>query len=545
MSNTMQGFNAQDLLELTDCGIMVFSAQQTLLYANPSVCKILCIDHNLNPNDLLDTIINLDWLSLQNGIFSKSDCPVNSILNGSYCKKNIVGIRHRSCSKTAWVRFDTQILNNKCIAITFYDITDCVQQSLSLKMEQAASKSTTNPKYENHQRHFIREILDTLDVPIAVVSHPDQVYEIVNKNKCQTLSKIVGRPLEEKDIVGRTVKDVAPIIYEKGICDMALLAGYTNETVILENVEYVDAKGESTFQKLFLSPVLDENRNVTHIASVGIDLTEQILIQNKIKELSKAKEEFFSVVSHELRTPINVILSAEKVISSTFKAPSKDSVEKVRKWSVMIRQNSLRLLKLVNNILDLSKIDAGYLKAHKKNVNYISLVRNIYESIAPFVEQKGLKMCFNSTVKSLITAVDEEKIERIIFNLVSNAVKYNKEGGEIEIKLYRDRNHIYTSIRDTGIGIPQEKIGIIFERFLQVNSSLSRHREGAGIGLSLCKAIANLHGGDIYAESRLEEGSTFTLKLPIIKVTSNNIENGKVSNYSEIATIELSDIYDI
>lgn len=437
--------------------------------------------------------------------------------------------------------------DQKYLTINIFPIINSNRQVIySVLSFKDSSHTNVILEQERNQHNFIREILDTLDVPIAVVSHPDLKYEIVNRNKCLSLSKILGRTLDEKDIVGKYVKDIAPVIFEKGVCDIALLAGYSRETVILDNVEYITPGGESVFQKLFLCPVFNENNIVTHIASVGIDLTEQVLIQNKIQELSRAKEDFFSVVSHELRTPINVILSAEKVINSMISKPTEDDLKKIRRWLKMVRQNSLRLLKLVNNILDLSKIDAGYLQASKKNVDFVALVKKIYDSIAPFVEQKGLGITFRNDVKKLIIAVDDEKIERVIFNLVSNAVKYNKEDGKIEISLSRDQHNVYIQIRDTGIGIPGDKLDIIFERFLQVNSSLSRHREGAGIGLSLCKAIAHLHDGDITVESKLDEGSTFTLKLPIIKIDDTyEYETQSSGNYSEIANIELSDIYSI
>ncbi len=419
----------------------------------------------------------------------------------------------------------------------------------SLKYTIISFKEIRRPKAvqnEPQKHHLVRGILDNLDVPIAVVSHPDMKYEIANRNKCLNLSKILGRTVEEKDIVGRHVKDVAPIIQEKGICDIALICGYTKESIILDNVEYPDHCGNSMFYKLILCPVFDDNQEVTHVASVGIDITEQVSIQNKMQELSDAKEEFLSVVSHELRTPINVILSAEKVINSMINRRDKESREKVSRWLNMIHQNGLRLLKLVNNVLDLSKIDAGYLKINRKNTDYIALIRRIYHSIAPFVEQKGLSISFSAQIDELTTAVDEEKLERVILNLISNAVKYNKDGGKIEICVYRDQHHVYTDIRDTGIGIPEDKLDIIFERFLQVNSSLSRPREGAGIGLSLSNSIAQLHKGSITVESGLNQGSLFTLKLPITTVGEE--DTGELSPAAlnpDTMNIEMSDILEI
>lgn len=526
------------ILNFIDEGIIVYDADKNLQYINPSALNLLGMENSSAPglnkpfqhaDDFFAKIKSLSGISCQPQL---KDSSLWHEMKEKPLKDIKVVFNHEGVHKQ--------------LKLSIFPVSDKPGKSSLVIVLKNCFALICQYDLLERQNHFIRGILDTLDVPIAVVSHPDMKYEIVNRNKCMSLAKLLGRPIEEKDIIGREVKDVAPFMQEKGICDMALITGYTKESIILDNVEYVDPDGESMYHKLILSPVVDENGNVSHVASVGIDLTEHIAIQNKIQDLSRAKEEFFSVISHELRTPINVILSAEKVAGSMITSSDSQSFERIKRWLTMIRQNGLRLLKLVNNILDLTKIDAGYMKAVRKNVNYAVLIKKIYESIAPFVEQKGIHITLSTKIRDLIIAVDEEKIERVIFNIISNALKYNKEGGSINITVYRSQAKVFTRVEDTGIGIPEDKLDIIFERFLQVNSSLSRPREGAGIGLSLCKAIASLHNGTIKVKSKLNEGSVFTLELPIVRVSDSTDTETEVSSSSaEIASIELSDIYDV
>ena len=556
MYDTTINLSFEYLLDIIDEGLMVFGIDESLLYVNQAVFRNLEIENNYSIQLLLENILKYEWYNLDGLRLSLDEHPVLKMLKDKSYITLEAGYKISTNSKIRWLKFSRRTnYDNKTLisiqAITSYlNLPSKFKDTLAKKHNNQKGDNLTEVVFDNDikQHHFIREILDTLDVPIAVLTHPEHKYEIVNRNKCLNFSRILGHTIEEKDVIGKSVKEVAPFIYQKGICDMALIAGYSKESIVIDNVEYVDFQGESIFYKLFLCPVFNEDHEVTHIASVGIDLTDEIMFQNKMHELSKAKEEFFSVTSHELRTPINVILSAEKVISNMIKNinNNENDIFKMQRWLRMIRQNSLRLLKLVNNILDLSKINAGYLEVVKKNVDFVDLITKIYNSIAPFVEQKGLKTIFTSNIDKIVMAVDEEKIERIIFNLISNALKYNRDNGMIEIIINQDNNFVYISVKDTGIGIPNDKLDIIFERFLQVNSSLSRPREGAGIGLSLCKAIAQLHNGDISVESKLNEGSIFTLKLPIEQISNkNDFEAEKVSLNGDLANIELSDIYEI
>lgn len=280
------------------------------------------------------------------------------------------------------------------------------------------------------------------------------------------------------------------------------------------------------------------------LSKVGIDVTEKKRLI-ELKEYDKIKTEFFSNISHELRTPINVIFSALQVLELKIKDYSCENLSS--KYTKIMKQNCYRLLRLINNLIDITKIDSGYYDINKKNVDIVRLIENITMSVADYIETKGLSIKFDTSFEEKIVACDAEKMERIILNLLSNAVKFTPSGGEILVNIKDCNENIEISVKDTGIGIPADKLNSIFERFVQVDKSLTRGHEGSGIGLSLVKCLVELQGGTISVKSRQGYGSEFKIKFPCQLVDETNDEiSGSSSigeNSIEKINLEFSDIY--
>ncbi len=186
-----------------------------------------------------------------------------------------------------------------------------------------------------------------------------------------------------------------------------------------------------------------------------------------------------------------------------------------------IKQNCYRLLRLVNNIIDMSKLDNGYYDIKFGNYNIVSVVEDITMSILGYINDKGIELTFDTEMEEEVIACDPDKIERIVLNLLSNAIKYTEDGGKIYVNIEKDNKNVYISVIDSGIGIPEKKLNTIFERYAQVDNKLTRKFNGSGIGLSLVKSLVKMHQGDIYVESRVNEGTKFTIKLPIRQVESD------------------------
>ncbi len=214
-----------------------------------------------------------------------------------------------------------------------------------------------------------------------------------------------------------------------------------------------------------------------------------------------------------------------------------------------MNQNSLSLLRLINNIIDTTKIEADYVGIHLKNGNIVYIVEEISQSVAEYIKNHGITLIFDTDVEEKIIAFDEEKIERIMLNLLSNAVKFTQENGSILVNIYDKGDFIEISLKDTGIGIPKSKLEFIFERFAQIDKSTSRQNEGSGIGLALVKSLVEMHEGKIHVSSEEGKGSEFIITLPVRIVDKeqeeSSLKNQEIfkTNYAENLSIEFSDIY--
>jgi PAS domain S-box-containing protein len=275
------------------------------------------------------------------------------------------------------------------------------------------------------------------------------------------------------------------------------------------------------------------------------DAEEGKKLLDETLEFNRTITEFFSNISHELRTPLNVILSALQVLGmEESEDASGEAKDKKTRYIRIMKQNCYRLLRLINNLIDITRIDSGYVTPRLQNHNIVSVVEDITLSVAEYVGNKGIEFVFDTDVEEKIIACDPEKIERIMLNLISNAVKFTDEGEQITVQISDEMDNIHISVRDTGIGIPEDMLHVIFERFRQADSSLSRNHEGSGIGLSLVKALVEMHDGSISVTSKVGEGSEFIIKLPVRKINvSEAFENDAVyGDNSEKINIELSDI---
>lgn len=272
-------------------------------------------------------------------------------------------------------------------------------------------------------------------------------------------------------------------------------------------------------------------------------------------QLETLKTEFLANMSHELKTPLNIMYSMIQMLELELKDIAKNGpidmdITKIDRYRNIAKQNVFRLLRLIDNITDISKIGAGYYEAKLINCDIVRLIEDITMSVIEYVKNKDLSITFDTEVEELIMACDPEKMERIILNLLSNAVKYTNKGDSIELNLNIIDDRLIILVKDTGIGIPKEKHAMIFERFAQVDSSFSRKQEGSGIGLALVKCLVELQQGTICVESEEGKGSTFIVSLPITQVEEKQIvhETDWIEKEEQLTykcRIEFSDIYDL
>lgn len=270
------------------------------------------------------------------------------------------------------------------------------------------------------------------------------------------------------------------------------------------------------------------------------------LLEETLK-YDKLKTEFIANMSHELRTPLNIIFSTTQLFSLLIKKGESLNTEKLRSYTSGVKQNCYRLLRLVNNLIDMTKIDSGFVKIDLENGNIVEVVEEITQSTAEYVHTMERTIIFDTDVEEKIMAFDAEKLERIFLNLISNATKFTKPGDTIEVNLFDKDDYVVISVKDTGKGISEENLAQLFQRFKQVDPLLNRSHEGSGIGLSIVKALVEMHEGTIEVKSIKDKGTEFIITLPA-KIIQNGAEAILKSNFKsqynvEKIKIEFSDIY--
>lgn len=266
-------------------------------------------------------------------------------------------------------------------------------------------------------------------------------------------------------------------------------------------------------------------------------------------EIESLKSEFFANLSHEFKTPLNIILSTVQLVMNYIEVNNEyPDYNMFNKCLSNIKQNSYRILKIANNLIDMSKIDGNFYSINMGNYNIVEVVENIVQSLAEYMKDNKRNIIFDTMEEEIITACDPDQIERIILNVLSNAMKFTSHGGNIyvDMEVNDGCNKVIIKISNDGEKINFEDRLRIFERFTQSESLLTRRAEGTGIGLTLVKSLVKLHNGEVYVNTEFEEGTQFCIELPIRKIKkfkNNNVREKSIVSKVEKFNIEFSDIY--
>ncbi|WNJ20379.1 tetratricopeptide repeat protein [Pontibacter sp. G13] len=231
---------------------------------------------------------------------------------------------------------------------------------------------------------------------------------------------------------------------------------------------------------------------------------------SKLKEMDEAKTRFFTNISHELRTPLTVIRGMSKQIET-------QPDQWLATGTQLIQRNTDQLLGLINQILDLRKLESGKLSLKPVQADFVHYLRYLAESFQSHAQSLGITLSFESSFEEKVMDFDPEKMQRIMTNLIGNAIKFTPRGGHVFVGISPctlSANCIQIEVRDTGIGIAEDKLPVIFERFLQLDTDQAREGAGTGIGLALAKELVELMGGEIRVDSQLDRGTTFAFRLP-------------------------------
>ncbi|AQS02668.1 sensor histidine kinase [Clostridium beijerinckii] len=277
-----------------------------------------------------------------------------------------------------------------------------------------------------------------------------------------------------------------------------------------------------------------------------IKLSKDELVSKLINlsESKKNQEDFILNISHDLRSPLNIILSVLQCYKDDYKDIKRYG--KCQDHMDVIKRNSYKILKLVNNLIDTTKLEKNHYSIKRENLDVINLIEWNISSIDKYAKQKEISLVFDTNVEECIMAVDPEAIDRIIMNLISNAIKFSPKGSNIYINAWKSINQLTISVRDEGIGIPKEEQNTIFNRFVQSSRNKKSENSGSGIGLDLVRYLTQAHNGSIELKSEENSGCEFIIKLPIERLQDDENNRDKCLNIRskvEVLEVEFSDIY--
>lgn len=303
-----------------------------------------------------------------------------------------------------------------------------------------------------------------------------------------------------------------------------LAIGITNATafVQLKNLVGELKKLNEDYQKQNIQ-IRKQNETLVELHNKLKEKAEELEVQKeRAEEATKLKSQFLASMSHELRTPMNSILGLTELILEETSLMGKN-----RERLDVVLKSSRRLMNLINDILDLSKIEAGKMNLHNEDVLLEELVRDVETSISPLVNNKPIEFKIERNCNTrIIVNLEREKITQVLINLLGNAIKFT-EHGSVQLAVSVENNNLRFDVSDTGIGISKENLNIIFEEFRQADGTTTRKFGGTGLGLAICKRIADLLKGSISVKSEIGKGSNFTFTVPLIFIAEGSIEEGQ------------------
>jgi signal transduction histidine kinase len=372
------------------------------------------------------------------------------------------------------------------------------------------------------ERSRLAEVFRQAPSFLAVLRGRDHVFELVN----HAYYAIVGH----RHILGKPVLEALPEVRDQGfveLLDRVLDTGepYVGREVAIQLVRTPGAAPEERFINFVYQPLVEAGGTRSGVVAHGHDVTEQVLARRQIERLlaeseharaeseaaNRVKAEFLATMSHELRTPLNAIGGYTDLLRMAVRGPV---TAEQREFLDRIQQSQRHLLGLINEVLNFAKLEKGAVHYDIAEIAVGSVLAAAEAIVKPQAADKGLELVVRHPTVPMVVRADPDKLRQILVNLLSNAVKFTDPGGRIEMSADTAEAGVHIVVSDTGIGIPPDKLSEIFDPFVQVRSDLKRPYEGTGLGLAISRDLARGMGGDLHAESRLGEGSSFTLTLP-------------------------------
>jgi signal transduction histidine kinase len=407
-----------------------------------------------------------------------------------------------------------------------------------------------------HERYpFLRSLMQLNRTGIALFCPSKLILLDANSRYYSFLDAFYTDPCNS---IGRTIYDIFPGWEGSALDELMQKVLSGKNSLASREARLKGFQRGIVYWDVTFIPLMDNEKMMCLVCIID-DVTERVnvkkLVNNVAKSIQRQKSvheeelrmrnEFFQYITHEFKTPLTVINAAVQAVENLC---GNETSNKTKKYMHQIKQNSLRQLRLVNNLLDVTKVESQYLKICKKTIDIVLFTGSITESVSLYAKAKNVELLYTPGEESRIIRIDDAKYERIILNLLSNAIKYTPEGKCIRIILECSNKMLIVQVADEGIGISPENCMSVFERFRQVENKLTRDSGGTGLGLYLVKLLVEAMGGSIDVESELGVGSTFKVSLPYESVgdcvREDTVHKTDEKRLIKAAEIEFSHLYD-
>lgn len=553
MSSKSNHFTDSDLIKNSEMleaiiknvseSIIIFDNQGRYVYLNNSAKKYDKI-LMLNEVDFKTRYEKLPPFNQNGDLFPINEVPENLLLSGESFKDMIIGydyLSKRLYFKTHGVPIFNKVGNFENGIIFFHNI------SVQISNELLVIK----------QNERLEALLSSITDSLLLID------ENSNITFLNPAAKVTKKYFSKTDVKTNFADSIKLNKYRFGIdgdemkvTDLPIYK-VLNEGSFQSFIITID-DGEKVYLSINGSPITIKDGNTNEALLVIRDITSHInllkitnenamndenLSNEALKSTIEVKDEFLSTISHEFKTPLNVINSVIQALELNKNEFSENAIHLIER----IKVNTYRQMRLVDNLLYITKFKAGYVRTNNSNVDIVVLTKKIIKAVRLYSARKGIYLIFSCNFEHKMVCIDAEKYQRILLNLLSNAIKFTTRGKVVYVIINSCDSELCITVEDTGVGIPKEKQSVIFDRFVQVESLFSRRAEGLGIGLFIVNELVKLMGAKISLKSEVGTGSVFTIRYPLKNCAGefNHVSYKKVKyNNIFIATqIEFSDLY--
>jgi PAS domain S-box-containing protein len=341
---------------------------------------------------------------------------------------------------------------------------------------------------------------------VAVLRSPAHIFELVNTPYRQLIG---GR-----DVTGKSVREALPEAEGQGFIELLDNVYRTGEPYVGKEMSiHINRTGklDETFLNFVYQPIFEADGTVSGIFVHGVEVTEQVRARQEAEAANRLKDEFLATLSHELRTPLTAVLGWTRMLRDG----TLDEPTSIRALGI-IERNAEAQQQLIEEVLDVSRIITGKLRLDVRPIELVPVLEAAVDAIRPAAEAKNIKLSVGVNSEANLVSADPTRLQQVIWNLLTNAIKFTPKEGKVEVRLERVGANVQIKVIDNGLGISPEFLPHVFDRFRQADSSSTRQYSGLGLGLAVVRYLVEQHGGRVWAESEGEnQGSTFTIELPV------------------------------